>query len=746
LFEYARAHAPDLSSLHRVLLKGYSRICTGPWHTGPNDSYFFQNLGYHLIGAGKANAFRRLLLDFKWLQSKLVATDIFSTINDFDLLPESADLHSVRGALRLSIHVLLSDPFQLCGHLLARLSPTEAAQLKGLRHGLAGGAKRPWLAPLAQSLIPPGGELELTLAGHSGGIIGADLDSDGRSAITASEDATVKVWNLQTGAVTHTLHHDAPCTAVAMARVGWRAVSGSQDGSIKLWDVIAGTEIRAVTSAGQPRCLAISVTGSLAVSGSDQGCIQLWDLHTGRMVLSWKVSGDALLGVDMTSDGGLIATVSKTGQVDLWNGSGRHLKSLVEAGKGSGAVAVTNDGSRIAFASGGTVVVCDTTEGSSKVIGDPSGHRINALTFTERGSKIVTGSDDSILGVWSIETGAELKRLPGHGGAIQAVAATESGDRYISAGFDRTLRVWNPAGVSRLPACAHLDIAYGVSLARDARIAASASADGTIGLWKPVGGRKVRSLLGHEGPVNSICIGFDDGIAASASDDCTVRIWDLRLQAEKLLLSEPHGAVQCVAVAGRAPIVAASSWDFAVRLWDVDSGALLRTTGIGETVIRALALNDDGTLLLSGSDDEAVVLWDAKAGVQKLVLKGHDGPVNSVALAESAKLAVSASDDTTVRLWDLKSGAEQHRWTCSDPVFGVAFACGGQLVIVAVNRDVVVFDTVIGLELCRFSGDARFTSCSATSDGKYVMAGDTTGAVHFFRLYRRRASIQTREY
>jgi WD40 repeat protein len=736
LVDYVREHGPDLRSLHESLLRGYERMCTGPWHTGPNDGYFFQGLGYHLLEAGKAETLCSLLLDFNWLQAKLVATDVYSTINDFNMVSERAELDPVRDAIRLSIHVLLADPSQLYGHLLSRLTPAEFALIKGLSRRPAVGSARPVLVPLSQSLVPPGGELEVTLTGHSAAIIGAGLDGDGQKAVTASEDATVKVWNLETGAVTYTLRHDAPCTAVAMARVGWRAVSSSTDGCIKLWDVIAGDEIRAVTSSHQPRCIAINATGSLAVSGSEEGYIQLWDLHTGRMIRSWQAPGAPVVGVDMTADGGLIVSVSKTGNVDLWNASGFHLKSLREAGSASGAVAITNDGSRIAFATGGTGVVCDATGDSSKVFGDPSAHPINALTFTERGRRIVTGSDDAILGVWSAATGNELKRLPGHGGAIKAVAATESGDRYISAGFDRTLRVWKPAGVSRPPACAHLDIAYGVSLATNGRFAVSASGDGTIGLWRPVGGRKIRSFLGHEGPVNSICIGFYDGIAASASDDCTVRVWDLRLQAEKWRFSEPEGAVQSVAVAARAPVIAASSWDFRIRLWDAESGALLHTLGIGEMPIRSLALSDDGTLLLSASDDQTVVVWDTKTGEQKSILQGHNGSVNSVALAASAGLAASASDDATVRLWDLNSGSEQHRWTCSGVLYGVATALDGRLVVAAGDRSVIVFDTASRAEVCRFTGDTAFTSCAATPDGKYIAAGDTMGAVHFFRLYR----------
>ena len=72
-----------------------------------------------------------------------------------------------------------------------------------------------WLRPLTPSLTPPGGALVRTLEGHASAVAGVAVTPDGKRAVSASDDKTLKVWDLATGAVLHTLegHSDARSTA-----------------------------------------------------------------------------------------------------------------------------------------------------------------------------------------------------------------------------------------------------------------------------------------------------------------------------------------------------------------------------------------------------------------------------------------------------------------------------------------------------------------------------------------------------
>lgn len=82
--------------------------------------------------------------------------------------------------------------------------------------------------------------LESSCLGHQQPV--TCLDVVGSTAITGSQDHTVKVFRLETSSLLYTLHgHYGPITAVFIDR--WQsgiAGSGSQDGLLCVWDLITG--------------------------------------------------------------------------------------------------------------------------------------------------------------------------------------------------------------------------------------------------------------------------------------------------------------------------------------------------------------------------------------------------------------------------------------------------------------------------------------------------------------------------
>src|SRR4028119_1678762 len=67
-----------------------------------------------------------------------------------------------------------------------------------------------------------------------------------------------------------------------------------------------------------------------------------------------------------------------------------------------------------------------------------SGHSswVNAVTVTPDGKRAISGSSDSTLKVWNLETGEKLFSLKGHSHSVRAVAVTPDGLRAISSSSD----------------------------------------------------------------------------------------------------------------------------------------------------------------------------------------------------------------------------------------------------------------------------------------------------------------------
>ena len=74
-----------------------------------------------------------------------------------------------------------------------------------------------------------------TLEGHALGATSLAVLSGGRLASAASDDDTIKIWDLATGACVVTLKgHEDTVTSLAVLE-GGRLASGS-NGDIKIWD------------------------------------------------------------------------------------------------------------------------------------------------------------------------------------------------------------------------------------------------------------------------------------------------------------------------------------------------------------------------------------------------------------------------------------------------------------------------------------------------------------------------------
>ena len=64
-----------------------------------------------------------------------------------------------------------------------------------------------------------------------------------------------------------------------------------------------------------------------------------------------------------------------------------------------------------------------------------------------------------------------------------------------------------------------------VAVSSDGQTLVSGSWDKTIKVWELSTGKLVRTLTGHENPVDSVAISPDGQTLVSGSDDKTIRVW-----------------------------------------------------------------------------------------------------------------------------------------------------------------------------------------------------------------------------
>ena len=203
------------------------------------------------------------------------------------LHPEREALSLIHGAWRLSAHVVARDPKQFASQIVGRLLPhEEKPEIRSFVDEIAKGAPRPWLLPLHPALYPPGGLLVRTLEGHSGRVTAVALFPDGERALSASDDDTLKLWDLETGQMLKALEgHSSSVTDVALFPDGRRALSASWDKTLKLWNLETGQVLKTLEGhSNEVTAVALFPDSRRALSASWDKTLKLWDLETGQVL------------------------------------------------------------------------------------------------------------------------------------------------------------------------------------------------------------------------------------------------------------------------------------------------------------------------------------------------------------------------------------------------------------------------------------------------------------------------------
>jgi WD40 repeat protein len=783
--DYVRKQSEDLGSLHRRLLRAYKSKFSGGWSKGPDDGYYFSHLTYHMLGAGYTRELRQLLLSADWIRTKLEKKGISALLEDYESSPSDPITLLIQRALQLSAHVLARDPGQVASQMLGRLRSIKFAEIQEFIVEMQNTQKHPWLEPLSQSLWQPGAVLVCTLAGHTGAVKAVAIEPDGKRALTASDDHTLKLWNLETGAEVLTLRgHMAPVNAVVLAHKTL-AVSASYDRTMKLWNLENGNEIRTLAGdshlvnalalandgrhlvsasyarqlkvwdiatgeelyslighSGWVNAVAITHDGKQVVSASQDYTLNIWDLESGRLLCILAGHSGSVNDVAITPDNSQIVSASSDKTIRVWNlETGAHMRTLVGHTGGVSRVIITDDGEQAISASqDNTIRVWDLKTGKQRHI--LAGHMgsVHTVLLIRNSLRAISGSDDKSLKVWDLERGTELDSLGAHSGPVNAVAATSDGRRVVSvSGMEgATLKVWDfESGFDIHRVVRHEQMVNAVAISSNGKLVISASCDSTLRVRELESDAQIHTLIGHSKAVNCVVITGDGMRAVSASSDHTIKVWDLIKGAEIHTLVGHSRTVDHVAVTSDGKWAVSAAFDRTLKLWDIVRGMEIRTLTGHSAWVRHVLITQDGSRAVSASYDRTVRIWDLQSGISLHTLTGHQSWINAVAITRAPELVVSASYDHTLKVWDLETGAQRHTLAGhSGPVSAVAITPDGkQAVSASHDHTLKVWDLETGAQLHTLIGHTRSVNAVAVfGKHEYVVSASNDNTVKLWTM------------
>jgi WD40 repeat protein len=497
------------------------------------------------------------------------------------------------------------------------------------------------------------------------------------------------------------------------------------DGTAQTEDVLRtsliASRLRRVLTTHTPlAAIAYDPHGERVALGGQDGRVRLWTpvanrvvdtLDTGRPIASLAFTG-----------GDHTLLVTGGGRATLWDTAtgSKRVYPAVAAAVGQGGrllLTSTTGGVAVRDAASGRVLRHIRTGGAAVELQlSPDGRTL---------AVVVPRADGHVTpATYDVASGRLLARLPQRG--IRAIAFAPRADLLATASADGTVALWRPRTGARVHL---LDDGSGsiadIAFSPDGTMLATASSDGGIRVWRVADGSRFFYFTGHLSPAVHVAFSPNGMYLVSASQDRTARVWDvgsIEAGSEAAVLAGNGGTVTDAAFAPNGRSLVTSSEDGTARLWNTQ--IVQQLAPIAKSSGRALAARAFGSALVDVTPSAIEVRHGRR--VRRLPFHGSlfaVGPTGTVAVVHDATISVRG-----------------RRFIAPAAVVAVAFGADGKrLVAVTRNGDLLLWDVGSGKLLHRMQVERDVVRVAVAPSGDLVATGDSTGKL---RLWTAKGQLQ----
>jgi WD40 repeat protein len=439
---------------------------------------------------------------------------------------------------------------------------------------------------------------------------------DGTRIVSGGEDGTVRLWTLDGKPAAdpfkgHVAVVDADwiprksVLSVAFSPDGTRIVSTGEDHTVRLW-----------TLDGKPAAeplegRVISLAGTRIVSGGLDATIRQWTLDGKPAAEPFKGHDSPVRSVAFSPDGTRIVSGGEDGTVRLWTLDG---KPVAEPLKGH--------------------------DRFLDVYGEVR-RAVESVAFSPDGTRIVSGGEDGTVRLWTLDGKPAAEPLKGHDrfldwtlaglvyralpGSVFRVAFSPDGTRIVSGSEDGTVRLWTLDGKPAAePFKGHRGVVSNVAFSPDGTRFASGGLDGTVRLWMLDGKPATEPFnAGYVvGSLNTLSVAFSpDGTRIVSAVADTVRLWTLdgKPAAEPFKVQHGGWSVLSVALSPDGTRIISGGGDGSVRLWTLDGKPAAEPFMGHSAGVKSVAFSPDGNRIVSHHSDGTVLLWNVAARTRSIL-------------------------------------------------------------------------------------------------------------------------------
>jgi platelet-activating factor acetylhydrolase IB subunit alpha len=341
-----------------------------------------------------------------------------------------------------------------------------------------------------------------TLQGHRSQVSRAAFHPVFSQVVSVSDDATIKVWDWETGEFERTLKgHTKAVHDADFDSKGNMLASCSSDMTIKVWDTNDDYKVVKTLFGHDHSVSAVKFmpNDDFLVSAGRDRTIRVWDLKTGFCAKTLNGHSDWVRWITPSDDGKLLASCSNDQTARIWDYSTGETKAEL---RGHDHVVEV-----IAFAPVSAYPWLREMAG----VGEAASAAFTAGQF------VATGGRDKVIKLWDASTGQCIKTLSGHDNWVRGLCWAPNGSSLLSCSDDKTIKVWDLKAGGRCSKTieAHDHFVTGIAWAR-AKTDTGPRPDGATTLNGGPDGKSPMKKAAEVKTVNAV---------VTTSVDLTVKIW-----------------------------------------------------------------------------------------------------------------------------------------------------------------------------------------------------------------------------
>lgn len=542
------------------------------------------------------------------------------------------------------------------------------------------------------------------------------LTADGAKMITGGADKQVRLWNLATGAK----EKDFPgptlaVSAVALTPTASLIAAGSADKSLTIW-AADGKQLQKIMLSAAVQAVALSPDGKTAAAGLADGAIKLLGVGDGKEVKTISVHKGPVTALVYTPKGDALLSASADKTIQVINAADGNVRGKIDAPGPVTALTLSKDGARIAAVVEKAVKLW-TLADSKEAGGFPLAVETKGIAFSPDGARLVLGGADKLTRI--VEADGKLVEAFPSDGPVQAVGFVDA-KRVVGAGADKTARVWTTALAWQK---SHAGPVRQAIFSPKGEQVLSAGDDKTVKVFNTPDGKELRSLTVHDGPVVGLGISGDGTRLVTAGADKTAKVWNLLAKPEDTkpaaVLPLP-GAPQALALNGAGNRLAVATAEPAIRVFDLALGREIQTLPDHAVPVKSLTFLGDNRTLLTAAADKTARLLDV--GVLSM-FDAHPGGAVSVQYHSSGNQLLTAGKDKTVKLWDLTKNAMLKAFPMPDDIKQATFSKDFTLLGAAVGKTVKVWNPADGKDVVNLAHPVLVRALSFNGDKTRIVTG-----------------------